>query len=274
MIARLVLTESGPALLRPRSFGPPRRLVVVVSDELSTAAPPHAWPTPTHPSNVLVARVGTSRLYARTTLGETAIANGGLPEAGHLLRTIVPEQAVRARRPPRERGRRARRPRRLALFAFRDAATSRRRLRTAALGAVLAGALALGSVALRSHAASAHELAALEAERLSLHRARATVAELDLETTLLQADGEVAGSPRVAPAQILSRIARTLEPGELVRSFRVSEDRLTVVVSSARGLAVARSIGALDGVGETSGSLHDGDDDATVIVQARAGAAR
>lgn len=274
MIARLALAESGPRLLRPRQLGPPRRLLVVVSDELSTATPPHSWPTPAAPSGVLEARFGTTRLYARAALGETAGATRGLPETRHLHSTMVPEQALRARRATNARARRARRPRRLSRFAFRDAATIRRRRRAAVLGLVLVGGFVLGSVALRSHVWSNRELGALAAQLASLQRARVTIAELDLEAHGLQADADLAPPPRIAPAGLLSQIAETLEPGELVRSFRVSGDRLTLVVRSARGLGVVRSIGALEGVHDATGVVRTGDDDATVTVEARAGDAR
>ncbi len=147
-------------------------------------------------------------------------------------------------------------------------------MRLAAFAILLAATLAVGTIALRSHASSSIELQALEAERLSLDRARATIAELEIEAKRLRANGDDDPEPSgVVPADLLSRIVATLEDGELVESYRVSGDRLTLVVASGRGLEVARSIDALAGVREVTGALRATEGGTTVTVEARMGAA-
>lgn len=273
MIARLVLGESGPKLVRPRDLGPSHRLVVLLSRELSTSAPPRAWPAPTSRSAVLVARLEAHRLYARASLRDTVGAIDASTRHRRHSTMMVPEEALRVRR---DRRRSAWRPHAggLARFAFRDVAARSRRMRLAAFGILLAAALTVGTVALRSHASSSIELQALETERRSLGRARATIAELEIEAKTLRAHADVDPPPSgVVPADLLSRIVATLEDGELVESYRVSGDRLTLVVASGRGLAVARSIDALAGVREVTGALRANEHGTTVTVDARIGAA-
>ena len=274
MISRLVLGPSGPLLLDPRRLGPPNRLIVLVSEELSTTAPPGRWPRPEPVSAALVARVAPRRLYARASLASAArLARPPGKDGSHRVR-IVPEQALRARRRRRPDGLAFGRTRPLSRFAFRNTAVQRRRLRAAAATALLAGAIAAALFALGSLASSARELAGLESERRSLQRARVAIADHLVEEEALLAADEVDAWRPVAPLELLERISATLEPGERMRSFRLADGALTLVVASNRGLALVRSIGSIAGVHDATGSLRAGTAGATVTVEARTGAPR
>ncbi|MFW6260552.1 MAG: hypothetical protein ACOC6J_03105 [Spirochaetota bacterium] len=274
MIARLVLGPSGPLLLAQRRLGPRNRLIVLVSEELSTTAPPDRWPTQDPVSAVLVARVAPRRLYARASLASaTGLARPPQADGPHRV-SIVPEQALRARKRRRPDGRPFGQPRRLSRFAFRNTAVRRRRLRSAGAIALLTGAVAAGLFAFGSLASSARELTRLESERRSLQRARAAIADLLVEEKAVLAAGELDTQRPVAPLELLERISATLEPGERIRSFRLADDALTLVIASNRGLALVRSIGSIAGVHDATGSLRSGEAGTTVTVEARTGAHR
>ena len=272
MIARLVISPSGPLLLPPRRLGPPNRLIVIVSGELSTTTPPERWPTPEPASAALVARVASRRLYARASLATvTGLVEQPQKEGSHRLQ-ILPEQALRARRRRRPDGLAFGRARPLSRFAFRNTAVRRRRLRAAAASVLLTGALAVALTSIGSLTSSARELTRLESELRSLHRARAAIAGLLVEEEALLAADEADTQRPVAPLELLERIAETLESGERIHSFRLSDDALTLVVASNRGLALVRQIEGIAGVHDATGSLRAGKAGATVTAEARAGA--
>lgn len=274
MIARLALGEPGPVLGQPRRFGSANRLVVVLSADLSTTAPPHRWPDRPRGRDVLEARVRSERLYARSSLVDAA---GGLPRAPSTRNhraLIVPEQALRARRSAGHRGARARRPRRLSRYAFRDTAGRRDRLRRHLVVAAALASLVVLGVTAGSIASSARALAHLEADRRSLERVREAIVAFENEARRREASDEPAAAAQSSPVELISRIVSVLEPGELIGSVRLSGDRLTVVVASSRGLDVARAIGALPGVRDAVGTVRAEETRSTVTVEARVGGAR
>ena len=268
MIARLSLTQSGPAIRRSVPGRRPNRPVIVVSRELYTDCPATDWPasltravmTPGDGSGaaIVYARSGGLRLIAAAHLHSTA--ERLVP--GHRL-LLVPEDSIgRARRAPRWLRRvRLRRAR------FRVPGIARRRLAASvALLLLVASAIVLAAAvrsADRIREVSAVAIAGKD-ERARLH---ARLDELVTEHDILARERVPRpAAPTLLPGDLTAAVVGLLAPAERLHSLTLSGSSLTLVTGrSASGNPTTRNlagrIDALPGIDVMSSSVRYADSD-------------